>query len=69
MNKEVKNNTEVTPALVESANIDATAVNESRRSFLRQSIAGAFGAAAMLNIMPAGLRNMAYAAGSENRQD
>ena len=65
MNKEVKNNTEVTPALVESANIDATAVNENRRSFLRQSIAGAFGAAAMLNIMPAGLRNMAYAAGSD----
>jgi nitrate/nitrite transport system substrate-binding protein len=65
MNKEVKTNTEVTPALVESANIKATAVNDSRRSFLRQSIAGAFGAAAMLNIMPAGLRNMAYAAGSD----
>ena len=65
MNKEVKTNTEVTPALVETANTDATAVNDSRRSFLRQSIAGAFGAAALLNMMPAGLRNMAYAAGSD----
>ena len=65
MNKEVKTNTEVTSALVETANTDATAVNDSRRSFLRQSIAGAFGAAALLNMMPAGLRNMAYAAGSD----
>lgn len=65
MNKEVKSNTEVTPALVDSVNTNIAAVNNSRRSFFKQSIAGAFGAAAALNMMPGGLSNMAYAAGSD----
>ncbi len=46
--------------------IDATSVlDASRRHFFKQSIAGALGAAAALNILPAGLQNMAYAAGSD----
>ncbi len=40
-------------------------VDASRRQFFRQSIAGAFGAAAALNIMPTGIKNMAHAAGSD----
>lgn len=39
--------------------------NLDRRQFFKQTIAGAFGAAAMLNILPAGMRSMAYAAGSD----
>ena len=46
--------------------IDTTSsVDASRRQFFRQSIAGAFGTAAALNIMPAGIKNMAHAAGSD----
>lgn len=46
--------------------IDTTSsVDASRRQFFRQSIAGAFGAAAALNIMPTGIKNMAHAAGSD----
>ncbi len=46
--------------------IDSTSsVDASRRQFFKHSIAGAFGAAAALNIMPAGIKNMAYAAGSD----
>ena len=41
------------------------ASNNSRRGFFKQAIAGAFGAAAMMNIVPEGLKNMAYAAGSD----
>jgi nitrate/nitrite transport system substrate-binding protein len=65
MNKEVKSNIEVTSALVDPVNTSIAAVNNSRRSFFKQSIAGAFGAAAALNMMPGGLSNMAYAAGSD----
>jgi nitrate/nitrite transport system substrate-binding protein len=42
-----------------------TGVDASRRNFFKHSIAGAFGAAAMLNMLPAGVRSMAYAAGSD----
>ena len=42
-----------------------SAVNANRRNFFKTAVAGAFGAAAALNIMPAGLQNMAYAAGSD----
>jgi nitrate/nitrite transport system substrate-binding protein len=48
------------------AAIDTTrSVDVSRRSFFKHSIVGAFGAAAALNILPTGLQNMAYAAGSD----
>ena len=48
---------------------DASLTNANRRNFFKTAVAGAFGAAAALNIMPdimpAGLQNMAYAAGSD----
>ncbi len=37
----------------------------SRRSFFKNTVAGAFGAAAAMNILPAGVKSMAYAAGSD----
>jgi nitrate/nitrite transport system substrate-binding protein len=40
-------------------------LDNSRRNFFKHSIVGALGATAMLNVMPKGLRNMAYAAGSD----
>ena len=48
---------------------DASIKNANRRNFFKTAVAGAFGVAATLNIipeiMPAGLQNMAYAAGSD----
>jgi nitrate/nitrite transport system substrate-binding protein len=53
-------------AVVKSTVIDiTTSVDASRRNFFKQAVAGAFGAAAMLNMLPAGVRSMAYAAGSD----
>ncbi len=46
-------------------NLNEVDVDNSRRNFFRQSIAGAFGAATMLNMMPKGVSSMAYAAGSD----
>lgn len=40
-------------------------VDADRRQFFKHTIAGAFGAATMMNIVPAGMQNMAYAAGSD----
>ena len=40
-------------------------VNASRRGFFKQAVAGAFGAAAMMNIVPMGIRTNAWAAGSD----
>ena len=40
-------------------------VDASRRGFFKNTIVGALGAATMLNIVPGGLKNMAYAAGSD----
>ncbi|HSI24462.1 MAG TPA: CmpA/NrtA family ABC transporter substrate-binding protein [Methylotenera sp.] len=42
-----------------------TTLDTSRRQFFKHSIAGAFGAAAALNMMPSGIKTMAYAAGSD----
>jgi nitrate/nitrite transport system substrate-binding protein len=39
--------------------------NPNRRKFFGQAVAGAFGAAAMMNMLPAGVKSMAYAAGSD----
>ncbi len=41
------------------------AVNNSRRDFFRTTAAGAFGAAAMMGLVPQGVRSQAYAAGSD----
>lgn len=46
-----------------SSNVNS--VDADRRQFFKHTIAGAFGAASMMNIVPAGIKNMAYAAGSD----
>ena len=62
MEKEIKTQIEPTQVKDDTA---AIAVESGRRNFFKQSIAGAFGAAAAFNIMPSGLKTMAYAAGSD----
>jgi nitrate/nitrite transport system substrate-binding protein len=57
MSKETKGKTIAKPAEI--------MMDASRRNFFKHSIAGAFGAAAMMNMLPAGVRSMAYAAGSD----
>ena len=46
-------------------NVNDISVDNTRRNFFKHTIAGAFGAATMLNIMPKGVSSMAYAAGSD----
>jgi nitrate/nitrite transport system substrate-binding protein len=46
-----------------SGNVNS--VDADRRQFFKHTIAGAFGAATIMNIVPAGIKNMAYAAGSD----
>ncbi len=46
-------------------NLTEMTVDASRRNFFKHSIASAFGAAAMLSVLPKGLSSMAYAAGSD----
>ena len=62
MEKEIKTQVESTQVKDDTA---AIAVESGRRNFFKQSIAGAFGAAAAFNIMPSGLKTMAHAAGSD----
>ena len=54
-----------TVSTVVSPTEPTNSVDASRRQFFKHTIAGAFGAAAALNMMPAGIKNMAYAAGSD----
>ena len=62
MKKEIQSNL----ALIKNKpTVDESLTNANRRNFFKTAVAGAFGAAAALNIMPAGLQNMAYAAGSD----
>ncbi len=49
--------------LDKSSNVNS--VDAERRQFFKHTIAGAFGAATMMNIMPSGIQNMAYATGSD----
>ncbi len=67
MSKEVKPASTLIDAtsVTEAAGAGTQSVDASRRNFFKHSIAGAFGAAAMMNMMPAGIRSMAYAAGSD----
>ena len=60
---ELKNTTAVVGT--ESSASKADTLNTDRRQFFKHTIAGAFGAATMMNIVPAGIQNMAYAAGSD----
>ena len=66
MKKEVQSKLALTNSIPAA---DASLTNANRRNFFKTAVAGAFGAAAALNIMPdimpAGLQNMAYAAGSD----
>ena len=62
MEKETKTQVESTQVKDDTA---AIAFESGRRNFFKQSIAGAFGAAAAFNLMPSGLKTMAYAAGSD----
>ena len=64
--EDIKTVTEVASTAEIASTIDTqTSVDASRRQFFKHTIAGAFGVAAALNIMPAGLKNMVYAAGSD----
>jgi nitrate/nitrite transport system substrate-binding protein len=51
--------------IADSTKVDGVAVNNSRRDFFRNSAAGAFGAAALMGLVPNGIRSQAYAAGSD----
>ncbi|MFQ6404019.1 CmpA/NrtA family ABC transporter substrate-binding protein [Methylophilus sp. 'Pure River'] len=58
--------TTVESAVVESAAAATlVTVDQTRRQFFRQAIAGAFGAAAMMNMVPSAVRSQAWAAGSD----
>lgn len=62
---ELKNTTAVIGTGVDSSVSKMDTLNTDRRQFFKHTIAGAFGAATMMNIVPAGIQNMAYAAGSD----
>lgn len=49
----------------ENITTENDSVNNSRRSFFKNTIAGAFGASAIMNMVPASIRSQAYAAGSD----
>lgn len=49
----------------ETISTEKDTVNSSRRSFFKNTIAGAFGATALMNMVPASIRSQAYAAGSD----
>jgi len=48
-----------------SSEVVVAAVNADRRQFFKNSIAGAFGAATMMNMLPTGIRSGAWAAGTD----
>lgn len=50
---------------VETTVVQTTSVDQTRRQFFRQAIAGAVGAAAMMNMVPPAIRSQAWAAGSD----
>ena len=49
----------------ETISTEKDTVDNSRRSFFKNTIAGAFGATALMNMVPASIRSQAYAAGSD----
>ncbi len=49
----------------ETISREKDSVNSSRRSFFKNTVAGAFGATALMNMVPASIRSQAYAAGSD----
>lgn len=57
----------ISEAITSSLPVSTTTkpIDTSRRDFFRNSIAGAFGAATIMSILPTGTSNAAYAAGSD----
>lgn len=53
------------PALESPTHHADGSVDNSRRQFFRQAVAGTLGAAAMMNMVPAAIRSQAWAAGSD----
>ena len=51
--------------IADSTKVDGVALNNSRRDFFRNSAVGALGAAALMGLVPNGIRSQAYAAGSD----
>jgi nitrate/nitrite transport system substrate-binding protein len=49
----------------ENSTNDKTDINGSRRDFFRTTVASTFGAAALMGMVPSGIRSQAYAAGSD----
>ncbi|MDX1915453.1 MAG: CmpA/NrtA family ABC transporter substrate-binding protein [Methylophilus sp.] len=62
---DVKNQQDVVNQPSESKEISSTTVDASRRNFFKHAVAGAFGAAAMMNMVPNSIRTNAWAAGSD----
>jgi nitrate/nitrite transport system substrate-binding protein len=61
MSKEIKPES----TLIDTTTVGAKTVDTSRRNFFKHTIAGAFGAASMMNMLPSGIRSAAWAAGSD----
>lgn len=58
--------TTVETAVVQPASVASPiSIDQTRRQFFRQAIAGAVGAAAMMNMVPPAIRSQAWAAGSD----
>ncbi|MEO6118582.1 MAG: CmpA/NrtA family ABC transporter substrate-binding protein [Methylotenera sp.] len=51
--------------IADSKKVDSATLNNSRRDFFRNSAAGALGAAALMGLVPNGIRTQAFAAGSD----
>ena len=59
--KQPKSNINIATPVIDTKTI----VDASRRQFFKTAVLGAFGAATALNILPAGMQNLAYAGGSD----
>ncbi|MCB5185367.1 ABC transporter substrate-binding protein [Methylobacillus gramineus] len=57
-------NSKKTPSLPEST-VAHDSMDQSRRHFFHQAVAGTLGAAAMMNMVPSAIHNQAWAAGSD----
>ncbi|HAF01855.1 MAG TPA: nitrate transporter, partial [Methylophilaceae bacterium] len=62
---DVKNQQEVVNQPTESNEVPSATVDVNRRNFFKHAVAGAFGAAAMMNMVPNSIRTNAWAAGSD----
>jgi nitrate/nitrite transport system substrate-binding protein len=66
MSSSDKNNVTPTSTVTTTEAVTTTEqVNQQRRHFFMNTLAGAFGAAAMMNMVPSAIRSQAWAAGSD----